>query len=53
MIPSIKANNIAYNASSNVIGSPIEMSSVTDLLGYLKEGPSNTKLPKYRAYRSG
>ena len=41
MIPSIKANNMAYKASSNVIGKPIKISSVTDLLGYLKEGPKS------------
>ena len=40
-IPIAKANKIEYRASSKVIGSPIEINSVTDLPGYLKEGPKS------------
>ena len=43
--PTANANNIEYRANSKVTGRPIEINSVTDLPGYLNEGPkSPTKI---------
>ena len=35
------AKIIEYNASSKVIGRPVNINSVTDLLGYRKDGPKS------------
>ena len=41
-----KANIIEYIANSNVMGRPREINSVTERVGYLKEGPkSPTRTP--------
>ena len=39
--PIISAIKMAYIASSNVTGKPVNIISVTDLPGYLKDGPKS------------